>query len=484
MPGYPLANTDTVLYEQKDVYSDKDINLNLLDGSKLNVWGSANYNGLPLGTSFVFDVRAYGAKIDGSTDDTVAIQTAIDTAPAGSIVLFSPGNAKITSPLSITKALTLRGSSQYASRIFPVGCGAIIVAAGVSNFRMENIELAAAVRHTVTPNVYVGIDIAGTLASKPVNHTYRDVYIDGFQTGFRSAYLWSSTWDNFRVSNGQIGMDIYGQSVNNFMTNNLISCDGSVGSRGIRFAGKASFSDASPIATEGWHILTTLTDNTEIGIEMIAITHSVVGNCIIDHNTKSAILIDDNGTNFAGNISLHDNYMAMTGALGTNAVDLESSIANTQAVGVRVHDNHIITYAGSTCQAGIWIADTSAPASIRGNILKGFAAYDIRCQIGGNIVQGNRMLSAVANNFYTTTTPSLVADNVGVVYLGAGGTTPNVYSVAGRMKITYTTGGAPTTGSWAAGDISFNYAPAVGQPHGWMCTVGGTPGTWVALANL
>jgi hypothetical protein len=26
--------------------------------------------------------------------------------------------------------------------------------------------------------------------------------------------------------------------------------------------------------------------------------------------------------------------------------------------------------------------------------------------------------------------------------------------------------------------------PTVGQPTGWLCTVSGTPGTWVAQANL
>jgi hypothetical protein len=43
---------------------------------------------------------------------------------------------------------------------------------------------------------------------------------------------------------------------------------------------------------------------------------------------------------------------------------------------------------------------------------------------------------------------------------------------------------APDSVYWTAGTISFNNAPAVGQPIGWMCTVSGNPGTWVALANL
>lgn len=42
----------------------------------------------------------------------------------------------------------------------------------------------------------------------------------------------------------------------------------------------------------------------------------------------------------------------------------------------------------------------------------------------------------------------------------------------------------PSTGPWVAGSVRFNSAPAVGQPKGWRCTVGGTPGTWVSMGNL
>lgn len=43
---------------------------------------------------------------------------------------------------------------------------------------------------------------------------------------------------------------------------------------------------------------------------------------------------------------------------------------------------------------------------------------------------------------------------------------------------------APTLGTWAQGDRVWNSAATVGQPIGWICTVSGSPGTWVAMANL
>lgn len=43
---------------------------------------------------------------------------------------------------------------------------------------------------------------------------------------------------------------------------------------------------------------------------------------------------------------------------------------------------------------------------------------------------------------------------------------------------------APLSGTYIAGDRVINSSPSVGQPKGWICTVGGTPGTWVSEGNL
>jgi hypothetical protein len=43
---------------------------------------------------------------------------------------------------------------------------------------------------------------------------------------------------------------------------------------------------------------------------------------------------------------------------------------------------------------------------------------------------------------------------------------------------------APVTGTWVVGDRVWDSTPASGTPMGWICTVAGTPGTWVAMANL
>lgn len=43
---------------------------------------------------------------------------------------------------------------------------------------------------------------------------------------------------------------------------------------------------------------------------------------------------------------------------------------------------------------------------------------------------------------------------------------------------------APTTGTWAVGDVVWNTGAAAGGSPGWVCTTAGTPGTWKTMANL
>jgi hypothetical protein len=55
--------------------------------------------------------------------------------------------------------------------------------------------------------------------------------------------------------------------------------------------------------------------------------------------------------------------------------------------------------------------------------------------------------------------------------------------IAGGVRIR-STSASPSTGAGAVGDISYNTSPSVGNPKGWVCTVAGSPGTWVSMGNL
>jgi hypothetical protein len=52
-----------------------------------------------------------------------------------------------------------------------------------------------------------------------------------------------------------------------------------------------------------------------------------------------------------------------------------------------------------------------------------------------------------------------------------------------RDKLIITGTAAPTTGTWQQGDLVINRAPTAGGTWAWVCTAGGTPGTWSALTT-
>ena len=68
---------------------------------------------------------------------------------------------------------------------------------------------------------------------------------------------------------------------------------------------------------------------------------------------------------------------------------------------------------------------------------------------------------------------------VGPMFLGTQGSTWG----GGERMIQYGSA-APTTGTYAQGDIVFNNAPSAGGFVGWVCTAGGTPGTWKTFGAI
>lgn len=149
----------------------------------------------------------------------------------------------------------------------------------------------------------------------------------------------------------------------------------------------------------------------------------------------------------------------------------------------------------------------------------GAATYDVtfeNCRFTNagypNTLIGTRNLDIQTSgnvNFYNCVIGRTTTDAVAYYYVQANGTgdfvltdctftklvAPSGNEISGTQVVKIAGGlgnryrqyyysAAPTTGTWNAGDRVFNNAPAVGQPKGWICTVAGTPGTWVSEGNL
>jgi hypothetical protein len=105
----------------------------------------------------------------------------------------------------------------------------------------------------------------------------------------------------------------------------------------------------------------------------------------------------------------------------------------------------------------------------------GDAALRMSSAIGGDPI------TAGVSIFYIS--PTLDTSFIGGVAPGGFGAGTGAVLSATTLRIVY--GNAvPTAGTWAKGEIVKNQNPAVGSPKGWICTVAGTPGTWVSEGNL
>jgi len=419
-------------------------------------------------TGSPINVLDYGAVVN--TDSTAAIQAAINACPDGGIVLFPPGNFLIYTQLSVSKGITLQGCTQYTTALITFGCSGLIVNS-ISNFQMHNIEFATSVRHTTTPNAFVGIEVTGSTGTRPFNHIYRDVFLDGYQTGFKSAWLWATVFDNFRVSACKFGMATTGLSVNIVVTAcSIINGNGAAGSIGIFITGQ----------TEGWMISDTLIDDFEIGIQSTATAYVFVSNCIIDHNRAHAILIADNGgADFGGNWTIRGCYLAVFGASADAVIKSTNTISNYQNTGNVIIGNQLLAYAGTTCLYGIWMYGSAAYKNIiSGNTINNFTTNDIRTNSGQDIVTNNICQSSIATNIRVAGT-SIVKDNIGSIYFEEF----TQYETLGQNKVTWSYS-IPTSGTWVQGDICYKSNAVASGYIGWVCTTGGTPGTWKTFGAI
>lgn len=149
LAGLPAAPTQTLLYSLTN--DNRGLITYNLQAAQ---WVSNN--------GHVYNVKDFGAKGDcigvTGTDDTAAIQAAVDASAAGAIIFFPTGNYLTTSPINCTTPRVFRGDgtsaaggTEYASTItgnysgyvLNFNLGAIIGGSGLENLRVINYHNSA-----------------------------------------------------------------------------------------------------------------------------------------------------------------------------------------------------------------------------------------------------------------------------------------------------------------------------------------------------
>ena len=95
------------------------------DKHKHEIYDSGEWVEQDLG---IFNVKAFGAKGDGVTDDTAAIQAAIDSIGSEGGVVFLPlGSYKLTDTITLRPLLRLKGSTRRGWGSGPGGLGTSLI---------------------------------------------------------------------------------------------------------------------------------------------------------------------------------------------------------------------------------------------------------------------------------------------------------------------------------------------------------------------
>jgi len=195
------------------------------------------------------------------------------------------------------------------------------------------------------------------------------------------------------------------------------------------------------------------------------------------------------------NIHISDNSLDIRHALGGIQVGqsgtLACSVCNNRIVGTDNTTN-------SEFNSGIWFSGT---VHCVGNVINTFhrginrqsapsALRDISTNCSANsIMDCNRGIACAGGAWIVqaNTMTSCTTDLQGSAYQGTTVKAASGQAFGGGFNViccdtTIPSGGAG--GHWAVGDRFLKSNPAVGSPKAWICTVAGSPGTWVSEGNL
>jgi hypothetical protein len=222
---------------------------------------------------------------------------------------------------------------------------------------------------------------------------------------------------------------------------------------------------------------TTGIDN--VGVGYSALYFNTTGSANLALGTQALYTNSVGGSNVAvGHTALLANTSGNTNvAVGRNALAANTTAGGNVAIGYFALRNVAGNYNSNTAvgdQAGRYQADgATALTSPASSVYIGANAKGLDNSDVNSIVIGAGAVGEGANTTVVGSTNTGVTHLYGKLRIGAAGAPMISFAAA-----------APTAGAWIQGSRVFNSAPAVGQPKGWVCTVTGTPGTWVSEGNL
>jgi hypothetical protein len=377
-------------------------------------------------SNYIYDVRAYGAKGDGVTDDTAAIQAAIGAAAAGNggIVFFPAGVYMCASTLRLDGTQSMRLEGTPTTELQYTGTAdTFISATGTFRFTLRWLRI------TYTSSTFTGVLVRldGSSTSDSGDALIENCVLGGVSGAKNAAALVSldgtisSTIRNCDMEYADVAIrgigTVRGYS-NAIQVQDNAFPSGALGTAAIINAGQA------------WLIQGNTFENLQSGAAGAFISANAPGDSV----------------SFIGN---------WFGDANDQGTWITWSGANLLVAG-----NYFS--GGAT---GIAFSPGSPGISIISNQFGGLTAIDVKPSTG--LTQGNVVI--LGNQYYQDTTPLNGTLPTGAIYQTGAGTI-----ALGPGSST----GAPTIGAHQIGELSIDATGIL-----WICTASGTPGGWQTVGS-
>lgn len=367
------------------------------------------------------DVRAYGAKGDNSTDDTTAIQDAIDAISAtGGIVFIPAGNYKLTSALQVPQQVHIIGAGAEVTNLKPRSCIALdfVNSDGIGPINIRDFSIYG--DGNTSESTGIGIRVLGdaTTASRVTGLRIHNVRIHYLNTAVYLRAAWDPTISDCVFNHVFYGVRVIGQSTDVKIRDNYMVHDASMGvsGNGIGVECNSAFDYDPGGATEHRPEAVFIEGNVIYGFYYgVSAPRGMVvkvENNDIDFTSYCGIRFDA-----VDDITAENNFIGLYDTTATYGI-LLNAIGSTSIFKANIENNTI--YAESTPNAGsdgIYAGSLQNFANISNNTISGMLHYDINCvNVSHLTLNGNTCLSSLAQSIYIDSTCSVVSqlNNYGV----------------------------------------------------------------------